>query len=276
MAGFGEFKLAKIMKKICLTTGAITDELFVRSVVKNPKNGITTERLIFERIKKSLGPAKSYVLHANIFSFPKKNDQLGVAIVSAYYPLGFNNLTKEQKKKAMPAIACGIEHLHNHGIVHCDINGKNILMTQNEEPVICDVEGALLFDTQTGLLDAEFKEKRIEKRPYCIAEFSPPEARKFIGPLFDTLEYNRAKKWDIFAFGLLVNYAYNLGIQTVNESATNVHYLEAIDENDVTNKDYREYKMPLIVEDHDKKIVETVLKCLQGQDITWQEIQQVL
>lgn len=270
IAGSGEFKVSKIMKRVGC------DEVAVRSVLKGAK-AITTEALVFARINSGKGSGKQYVRHGNVFAFTRKNGDTAVACVSSYCPNKFNDLTKEQKKAAMKAIALGLEYLHNNGIVHCDINGKNILMNENG-PVIIDLEGALLFDQTTGTLDAEFLHRRTEKRPCFFHNCAPPDTRKAVGAAFDTLTFDRAKKWDIFAFGLLVNYAYNLGItvESTNKSSNpnKQGYEESIDE--IPDCDYEVYKAPAVIADQDKAIVSIALKCLQGHPLTWPEIHHAL
>lgn len=266
IAGSGEFKVSKIMKRVG------TDEVAVRSVLKHAKNGITTEALVFARIKEGEGSGKQYVLHGNVFAFTRKNGEAAVACVSPYCPSKFNDLTKEQKKAAMRAIAQGIEYLHANGIVHCDIHDKNILMNE-KGPVIIDLEGALLFG-QDGALDAEFSKRRIQRCPCFLKESAPPDIRKAVGATFDALTFGRAKKWDIFAFGLLVNDAYNLGIAVESTNIplklTKQGYSDSIDE--IPDCDYEVYKAPAEVPDHEKAIVSVALKCLQGHTITWPEI----
>lgn len=269
IAGSGQFKVAKIIKKVSLATGMVTEERYVRNVVRNPKNGITTEPLIFAKIEASQGPAKANVLHGTIFAYTKKSGEQGVAIFSKYYPKSFKNLSNEMKRQAMPQIAAAIAHLHDLGIVHCDINEKNILLTEANEPVLCDVEGALLFDLTTHNLDKEFKRKRVVKQPIYMHELSPPEIQKYRGPNFDALDFTRAKKWDMFAFGLLVNKIYNLAIE-VDTPPSNFHYVDLLSELPVTDKDYHEYRLPSEIQN--SPLADAVLKCLQGQKISWEEI----
>ncbi len=265
--GSGEFKVSKLIKQVG------TGELAVRSILKHAKNGITTEDLVFRRIKDKEGSGKQFVLHASVFAFRRKNSEIGVSCISEYCPGSFNELTREDKRRAMPAIARGIEYLHTVGIVHCDINGKNILI-KDDLPVIIDLEGALVFDLKTGRLDAEFSKKRTEKRPYFLYESAPPDARKAVDSAFDALEFERAKKWDIFAFGLLVNYAYNLGIVVehakTSPKASKHGYIDTICE--TVDCDYEVYKAPSEIQDNEKPLVSAILKCLQGDPISWSEI----
>lgn len=271
IVGSGKFKVSKCMKRVG------SDEVAVRSVLRYAKDGITTEAQVFERIKNGEGAGKEHVLQATVFAFRRKNGDLAVACVAPLCQGKFNDLTKEQKKSSMKAVALGLEYLHANGIVHCDINGKNILIKDNV-PVIIDIEGALLFDKKTGILDSEFLKRRVDKHPYFFKDSAPPDIRNATGAAFDALQFDRAKKWDLFALGQLINYAYNLGIvvEGTNNSPklTKDGYSDNMSE--VPNCDYEVYRAPLDVPDHEKNLVSVVLKCLQGQPISWPEILTVL
>ncbi|MCE5294038.1 MAG: protein kinase [Chlamydiales bacterium] len=266
IAGSGQFKISKIMKKVG------TCEVAVRSVLKHAKQ-ITTEDLVFQRINQGTGPGKQYVRHSKVFAYTRKNGDTSVACVSSYCPHKFSDLKKEQKKVVMAAIAQGLEYLHENGIVHCDLHSKNILIN-NMGPVIIDLEGALIFDKTTGTLDADFLKRRLEKRPYYLQKCGPPDIRKVDKEAFDALKFDRAKKWDFFAFGLLLNDVYTLGILVEtsggNPTTSRFGYEETIGE--IPDCDFHVYKAPSIVSEKDKPIVSIALKCLQGHPITWSEI----
>jgi hypothetical protein len=56
------------------------------------------------------------------------------------------NFSKEEADKILDGIRSGLEFLHTHGIAHCDLSPKNILLTDTKQAVIFD------FDfIQTGL-----------------------------------------------------------------------------------------------------------------------------
>jgi len=48
------------------------------------------------------------------------------------------NISEKYKIRLVRGIACGMRHLHKHNVVHCDLAARNILLTDINEPKICD------------------------------------------------------------------------------------------------------------------------------------------
>ena len=45
-------------------------------------------------------------------------------------------------------IALGLEHLHQKGLLHRDVNPMNVLVDRDGRPVLIDIEGLMYFDVE--------------------------------------------------------------------------------------------------------------------------------
>ncbi|KNZ73227.1 putative LIM domain-containing serine/threonine-protein kinase, partial [Termitomyces sp. J132] len=93
-------------------------------------------------------------------------------------------------------IATGMSHLHDNGIVHGDIKGPNILVTDTDPPraVLADFGLAAVVDTE-GLKSPLLSSNAIEggTRPFEAPELLDPD-----------IDYRRTTASDVYAFSMTV------------------------------------------------------------------------
>ncbi|KAG5349389.1 hypothetical protein C0989_004222 [Termitomyces sp. Mn162] len=93
-------------------------------------------------------------------------------------------------------IATGMSHLHENGIVHGDIKGQNVLVTDTDPPraVLADFGLATVVDTE-GLQSPYLSSNAIEGG---TMQFEAPEL------LDPTIFYRRTTASDVYAFSMTV------------------------------------------------------------------------
>ena len=101
-------------------------------------------------------------------------------------------LNSTQKLIISYGIACALEFLHNHGIVHLSLNPSNILLDSKFYPYLCEFSNEAIVKTEVE----------------CIILNSSP---LFMSPGFIAPEYNESYKMnqdsfalDVYAFGMIL------------------------------------------------------------------------
>ena len=96
-----------------------------------------------------------------------------------------NTLNLQIKLKILHDIAKGLEHMHSHGFIHCDLSPNNILLTETFEAKIGDFGVTKLF-----------KGKNLTDLAPGRLGYMGPEAKRSVS------SYN--EKLDIYSFGCVV------------------------------------------------------------------------
>jgi serine/threonine protein kinase len=107
----------------------------------------------FEREAKSLGKLK----HSNIVNVLDFGEQEGMPyLVMEYLPggtlkqkLGHSIPWQEAIRTLLP-VACGLAYAHQHNIIHRDVKPANVLMDQNDQPILTDFGIAKLLEGTDG------------------------------------------------------------------------------------------------------------------------------
>ena len=56
-----------------------------------------------------------------------------------YLDQNINQLTWMDKLQYLTSIVCDLRTVHSMGLVHCDLHGGNIVLYDNDMPLICDL-----------------------------------------------------------------------------------------------------------------------------------------
>ena len=98
-----------------------------------------------------------------------------------------NKRSFQDKLTILHDIACGLCYIHSKNIIHCDLTGNNILLTNNIHARIADFGQAVIYDPNS--------KKSLPINPGNVHHM-PPEA----------LEHNPnySTKLDVFSFGCVV------------------------------------------------------------------------
>ena len=98
-------------------------------------------------------------------------------------------LTMDIVKELFAGVFIGLRHLHENGIIHRDIQPKNILLTKELIPKISNFAAAVRFDANAEKVSLKRSEYPFEQDPV----FAPPEA---LLP-YDNIVFNQT--WDSYS-----------------------------------------------------------------------------
>ena len=98
-----------------------------------------------------------------------------------------NKRSFQDKLTILHDIACGLCYIHSKNIIHCDLTGKNILLTNNFHAKIADFGQAVIYDPNS--------KESLPTNPGNVHHM-PPEASQH-NPTYST-------KLDVFSFGCVV------------------------------------------------------------------------
>ncbi|KAG0198331.1 hypothetical protein BGX28_008244 [Mortierella sp. GBA30] len=96
----------------------------------------------------------------------------------------------DNKKRIVAEVAFGLAYLHNQGIIHRDIKGANILLTEHDEVKLCDFGLAKVMASAT-----------------CASTFMPAKAKGtpgWMAPELKSAKPKYSEKSDIFALGVVM------------------------------------------------------------------------
>jgi len=103
----------------------------------------------------------------------------------SYLDQNINELTWRKKLEYLESIACNLSNIHDNGLVHCALHGRNIVLNNNHGPYICDFGLSQL---------ANSSQKNLAIRG-GVSPFTAPE-------VFHT--YKFTQKSDIYSFGIIM------------------------------------------------------------------------
>ena len=96
-----------------------------------------------------------------------------------------NKRSFKDKLTILHDVACGLCYIHNKNIIHCDLTGNNILLTNNSNARIVDFGKAVTYDPNSN--------NELPTYPGNVHHM-PPEAS----------EHQYSSKLDIFSFGCVI------------------------------------------------------------------------